>query len=75
MLLDCRHEASCLQEAKREAKKEKQRERDRVRKAAAADKSASTDVVGVSAADKAEDEVARAAFEVAQVSAKCAPIS
>lgn len=63
-----------MQEAKREAKKAKQRERDRSRKAAASDKKASSDVAGVSAADAAEDEVARAAFEAAQISAKCASV-
>lgn len=57
------------QESKKAAKKAKQRERERARKAAAQEKRSAA---GVSAADAAEDEVARAALEAQALAAKYA---
>lgn len=56
------------QESKKAAKKAKQREKERARKAAAQEKRGT----GVSAADAAEDEVARAALEAQALAAKYA---
>jgi hypothetical protein len=61
-----------LQDAKRAAKKAKQKERDRRRKAEDAERKPQAEA-GVSAAELAEDEVARAALEAAQIASQCAP--